>query len=348
MNKRTSSVFRVDEQAYLSMGALCVIALLVLAFRYGTSHPCYPIKVVASAASFSVGSPVTLKAETREGKTFEWNFGDAATVKEYDPETVHTYTRAGKYTVVITVDGQCSEMQVVSIGEAPIAVNENLSPTIIGSDTAYVGKPVNYEDGSPSSTSWAWHFESTQMVDAYSRRASHTFTTAGFKKIILIVNHRPDLTQSRSIIVIDPKADAGTPAKGKSGDRHPNRPVIVVDAKPTEQPISQQQQQPEQPKKEEPKPVTAPTVSDDKLQSMLLQVVQGTMVQDDFAGYLCNNLNIDVTYDSKKMKFTEMCAALKKEKAKRIKKITVIQTKAEGTNCILSLSVTVDRSHKWF
>jgi PKD repeat protein len=345
MNKRTSSVFRVDEQAYLTMGAVCVIALVVLAFRYGTSHPCYPIKVVSSAATFAVGSPISFRAETRVGKTFEWNFGDGVTVKEYDPRTIHTYTRAGKYTVVISVDGQCSEMQAVIIGEAPVAVNSNIAPSIIGSDTAYVGKPVSYEDGSPSSTSWAWHFESSSMVDAYSRRASHTYTTAGIKNIILVVNHRPDLTQSRPIIVIDPKAvaEAKNPPKGKgSGNGHPNRPVIVVDSKPTEQPLTQQTQEPA--KKEDPKPVAAPTATDDKLQSMLLQVVDGTMVQDDFAPYLCNNLNITIQYNGAKTTFSAMCADLKTQKRKKIKKITVTQTKAEGTNCILSLVVTVQKN----
>ncbi len=149
------------------------------------------------------------------GRPLNGILGDGATTKEYDPQTIHTYSRAGKYTVVITVDGQCSEMQAVSIGEAPVAVNSNIAPTIIGSDTAYVGKPVSYEDGSPSSTSWAWHFESSSMVDAYSRRASHTYTTAGIKNIILVVNHRPDLTQSRPIIVIDPKAVAEAKGPGE-------------------------------------------------------------------------------------------------------------------------------------
>ncbi len=122
----------------------------------------------------------------------------------------------------------------------------------------------------------------------------------------------------------------------------PTGRVIVVESKPTEQPLTQQAQEP--PKKEEPKPVVAPTVTDDKLQSMLLQVVDGTMVQDDFAPYLCNNLNITIQYNGAKTTFSAMCADLKNQKRKKIKKITVTQTKAEGTNCILSLVVTVQKN----
>jgi hypothetical protein len=340
MKKQSSSRFRVDEQAYLTMGVLCVIALLVLAFRYATSRPCYPIKIVPTAANFVVGSPIDLKAETREGKVFEWNFGDGSTTKENDPETMHTYARSDRYTVVVTVDGQCSEMQIVSIGEAPLKVNSSLPPSIIGPDTAYVGKPVVYEDVNPGSNSWAWHFENASMVDAYTKRASYTFKTAGIKKIMLQINHRPDLTQSYPILVIDLKALAASRAP-RDRDEHKDRPKIVVDQNPTVPPISTQQQ--EQPKKEEPKPVTAPTVSDDKLQSMLLQVVDGTMAQDDFAPYLCNNLNITIQYNGAKTTFSAMLADLKQLKRKKIKQITVTKTVAEGSNCIISMDVTVKK-----
>jgi hypothetical protein len=339
MNKRSSSSFRIDEQAWLTMGAVCLVALVVLAFRLGTSHPCYPIRIVSSAATFAVGSPVSYRAETRAGKVFDWNFGDGTTSKEDDPITLHTYSHAGTYTVVITVDGQCSEMQIVSIGEAPITVNNNLPPVIIGPDTAYVGKPVNFEDGTEGSTSWAWHFEGAAMVDAYTRKASHTFLTGGPKKIILEVNHRPELTRGRLIFVVDKQATASHTPRTKTDDNNGRPKIISVPDKPTEPPLNPTQ---EQPKKEEEKP-KAPPVTDDKLQSMFLQVVDGTMVQDDFATYICNNLNMPVMYNGAKTTFSAMCADLKNQKRKKIKKITVTTTRVDATNCIVSMDVTVEK-----
>ncbi|HLZ88259.1 MAG TPA: PKD domain-containing protein [Puia sp.] len=339
MNRRSSSLFRVDEQAWLTMGAVCLVALIVLAFRFGTSHPCYPIRITSSAATYAVGSPVSFKAETRLGKVYEWNFGDGATSKEDDPITLHTYSRAGKYTVVITVDGQCSEMQIVSIGEAPITVNNNLPPVIIGPDTAYVGKPVNFEDGTAGSTSWAWHFEGVAMVDAYTRKASHTYLTGGPKKIILEVNHRPELTNSRLIFVVDKQAAAPRVQKSKGDDNGGRPKIISVPEKPVTPPLTLPS---DQPKKEEEKP-KAPPVTDDKLQSMLLQVVDGTMVQDDFGAYICNNMNIPVMYNGAKTTFSAMCADLKNQKRKKIKKISVTTTRVDATNCIVSMDVTVEK-----
>jgi hypothetical protein len=343
MKKRTSSSFRVDEQAYLTMGSVCVLALLVLAFRYGTSHPCYPIRIVPSAASFTVGSPVTLKAETHQAKSYEWNFGDGTSTTEFDPETVHIYIRAGKYTVVVTIDGQCSEMQIVSIGEAPITVNKNLPLMIIGPDTAYVGKPVNYEDNNPASTAWAWHFEGGEMVDAYTKRASFTYRTPGLKTIILQINHRPDLSTSLKIIVIDPKAETAVHAPKIKHDDHSGRPVIITvhDSPTTAKLLPPVETKNEPPK---PPPVTATMVSDDKWSSMFMQVIDGTMVQEDFSNYLCNNLNITVQYNGSNMTFAAMCAELKKIKRKKVKKITVTQVREKDTNCVLSLTVTLKKS----
>lgn len=340
MTRKPSSVFRVDEQAWLAMGALCLLALVVLAFRFGTSHPCYPIRITSSAATYAVGSPVNFKAETRMGKVYEWNFGDGATSKENDPISFHTYDRAGKYTVVITVDGQCSEMQTVSIGEAAVTVNPNLPPVIQGPDTAYVGKPVNFEDATAGSTAWAWHFETAAMVDAYTQRASHTYLTPGPKKIILEINHRPDLNSSRLIYVIDKQAATAKAARPRTEDNSGRPRIIAIPEKPSSAPLTAPTT--EQPKKEEEKP-KAPTVSDDKLQSMLLQVVDGTMVQDDFGPFICNNMGMAVTYNNEKTTFGAMCADLKNQKRKKIKKITVTTTKMESTNCIVSMNVTVEK-----
>jgi PKD repeat protein len=343
MKNNSSAGYRLDEQVYLTMGAVCVIALLVLAFRYNATHACYPINILPTSANFAVGNLVTFRADTREGRTFEWNFGDGATTKEEDPVTLHTYNRAGKYTVVVTVDGQCTEMQVVDIKEAPIVINTSLPPNILGPDTAYVGKPVRYEDGTSSSTAWAWHFEGTSMVNAFTKEASYIYTTPGPRKIVLQVNHRPELFSEKVIIVIDPNATAQVHNQSKNHGGGGGTQIIKVHDSPTTPPINI----PDIPKAndDENKPKPAPNVSDDKLQSMLLQVIDGTMVQDDFATYLCNNLNMVIKYNGESKTFSAMCTELKQLKRKRVKKITVTQTKDKTTNCILTMDVTVQKKN---
>jgi hypothetical protein len=71
--------------------------------------------------------------------------------------------------------------------------------------------------------------------------------------------------------------------------------------------------------------------------------VDGTMVQDDFGPFICNNMGMAVTYNNEKTTFGAMCADLKNQKRKKIKKITVTTTKMESTNCIVSMNVTVEK-----
>ncbi|HXB07024.1 MAG TPA: PKD domain-containing protein [Puia sp.] len=340
MNKRTSSLFRVDEQAWLTMGVVCLIALVILAFRFGTTHPCYPIRILSTAPSFSVGTPVSFKAETRVGKIYEWNFGDGAGATENDPVTLHTYGRAGKYTVVVTIDGQCSEMQVVNIGEAPVVINYNLPPHIICADTAYVGVPTTYEDGNAGSSAWAWRFDGS-LVSSFSQRTSHIWSSPGTRNVLLTTNNRNDLTDHRLIVVIDKKAGATSARPPRQRTEGSNRPLIVVNDRPNTPPLTQVDNKPKEPEKA-PEVTKAPPVSDEKLQVMLFQVVDGNLVQDDFAQYICNNMNLPVMYNGSKTTFSAMCADLKNQKRKKIKKITVGTTK-DGTNCILTMDVVVEK-----
>src|SRR5258708_12151238 len=98
MNKRSSSTFLVDEQVYITMAVLCVVALVTLAFRYATSHPCSPINIQINANAFIEGNVITFKAETQGGKAFAWNFGDNTGVEEQEFFSSPFFKNTRKYT----------------------------------------------------------------------------------------------------------------------------------------------------------------------------------------------------------------------------------------------------------
>src|ERR1700753_1437037 len=104
MIKRSSSGSHLDENVYLTMGGLCLVALLVLAFRYTTRRDCSPVAIKVSGLSFTKGALLTFQAQTKSEGSFEWNFGDGTIVEEYDPATQHTYAAPGRYTVSVTVN----------------------------------------------------------------------------------------------------------------------------------------------------------------------------------------------------------------------------------------------------
>jgi hypothetical protein len=342
MNKRTSSNTRLDEQVYLTMGALCVLSVLILAFRYASGSPCSPVSIRSNNSSFIKGTPVRFVAETQGGKSFEWDFGDGAITKEYATSTQHTYIIPGHYTVSVIVNGECSDLQNIIVKDAPVVVT-NFQPTILVDDTGYINQPIIVEDASINSTSWEWRFEEGGAVDATDRKATHTYTTAGTKKIFLQVNGRPDLQTARSITVIDRNAQKAALAKFRQAAYRPQPQVIILPAKPSTDPLSSQQAQAqEQPKKPEEKP-KAPEVSEDQMANLLKAVNEGSKTPEDFSSYLCGNLSTPVFYNGNKMTFAKLCEELKSSiKKGKIKKISVGLTR-DQSNCIISMVVTVDK-----
>lgn len=338
--KRSSSTFRVDEQVYITMGIIGIIALVTLAFRFATSHPCSPIAIQINANAFVEGNVITFKAATQGGSTFAWNFGDNNTVEEQNPSTTHIYKNAGKYTVSVTVNGQCTEVQNVVITEAAVIANNSLQ-LFVGPDTAYVNEPVSYEDQSLNSTSWEWYFEDGNTVDAKTRKALHTYTTGGPKKILLKVNGKADLVVGRLIYVIDKQAqkNAAREAAIKHDAPKPKvNNVIILPANPTAPPLTNPTVEEKKPE-EKPK---VPTVTDQQLETMIRGVIDGSKTASDFSAYLCNNLTMSVTYNSDKTTFSAMCESLKEYKKKKLKKVTVSTVK-DATNCILYMHVTVEK-----
>ena len=336
MIRRSSSGIRLDENVWLTMGAVCIIALLVLAFRYSTQRTCAPITIRTTGLSFTKGYPITFNAETNGGNTFEWNFGDGATAAEYTPSTQHAYASPGRYTITVTVDGQCTELQNIIIKEAPVVVNNSLQPVIILDDTVYVSEPMTVEDISPNSSSWEWRFEDGGSIEATTRKASHIFTTAGSRRVFLRVNDRPDLQMSRWVMVVDRNAQKNESRHRTETARH-TVTVIQLPAKPSTEPLVNQPQ----PAKPEEKP-KAPEVTDDQMASLLRQVNEGSRTPEDFSPYLCSNLSTPVFYNGDKMTFSKMCDELKTIKKGKIKKIRVGLTRNEQ-NCIITMNVSVEK-----
>ncbi|HWK03316.1 MAG TPA: PKD domain-containing protein [Puia sp.] len=341
MNKKSSSTFRVDEQVYITMAILCVVALVTLAFRYATSHPCSPINMQINANAFIEGNVITFKAETQGGKSFAWNFGDNTGVEEHDATSTHVYKNAGKYTVTVIVNGECTEVQNVVITEAPVVSNNSLLPMFIGPDTAYVNQPVGYEDISINSTSWEWHFEDANTIDANTRKAAHTYTTAGPKKILLKVNGKADLVTGRLIYVIDRDAQKNAAREAVRHEKpvKPSGTTLVLKDNSTVPPLTNSTVVEDKKPEEKPK---APTATDAQLENMIRDVIAGNKTASDFSPFLCNNLMMAVTYNNDKTTFSAMCEALKEYKKKKLKKVTVSTVK-DATNCILYMHVTIEK-----
>ncbi|MBC8033639.1 MAG: PKD domain-containing protein [Chitinophagaceae bacterium] len=340
MSKKVSSFFRIDEQVFFTMAGVSLLAIIILAFRFTTDRPCAPVKIKTGTGILTEGVAVRLKAETERGESYSWNFGDGTTSEDATPSTSHIFKQAGRYIVSVIVNGTCVDMQNIVISESAVVVNTSLHPLIIGSDTAYVNEALTFADASATSTSWEWRFGETGIIDSYDKTPTYTYTTAGVKKISLKVNGRPDLVVQKWIYVIDKEAQkaAMDNAKADATRRKTAPPIVFIPSAPTAPPLTNQQSDPV--KKEEPK---APSVTADQLRMLLFEVVEGTKRAEDFSEYLCGNLSREIVYNGSPIAFNKMCEDLKGIKKKRINKISVVPYRNGQTNCIESMSVTVDK-----
>ena len=116
--KKKTALFRIDEQVFFTMVAVCVVSLIILGFRYATSETCHPIRIKLPSDTVQAGNRVTFKAETTGGKVFTWDFRDGNTKTEESPLVSHTFKTPGKYTISVTVNENCSEYSTLVVKEA--------------------------------------------------------------------------------------------------------------------------------------------------------------------------------------------------------------------------------------
>ena len=332
------SFFRIDENVFITMGAVCLLSLIVLGFQYAGRETCQPVNI-AYSDSLMTGNIIRFRADMPGGKAYAWNFGDGTSKEEKASTTTHIFKSAGQYEVSVLVNGSCEQARTVIVKDAPIVVNTGMLPVIISSDTLYVGKPATFTDGSTASTSWEWSFGETNSVNDTNQIATYTYNTSGYKKVYLRVNGRYDLTREKLIYVADPSAERNRGIVAPKPAPSP-KPTPVHDIKPDPLPPPLPVPKPEP--APEPEVKKAPDVSTEQLAAMIKSIAGGDKGPDVFDPYLCSDKTIKVAYNGTVIPFSKFCEALKELKKKKIRKISVWRNVNAQTNCIESMVVTID------
>ncbi|MEO5684610.1 MAG: PKD domain-containing protein [Chitinophagaceae bacterium] len=342
MNRKASSFFRVDEQVFFTMGGLCVLALLIMAFRFTTHTPCTPVKIVVNSTELIENRVIRFKAETVTGLKFSWDFGDGTVKDEETAITNHQYKKTGKYTVSVMVNGDCSDMLNIFVDEAPMIVNKDFQPMIMHSvnDTAYLNEPVSFSDACTASTKWEWNFGETDGINATEREVSYPFRFTGKKIIKLKINNREDMVTYYQLYVIDKVAEKNRLEKEKQKNEAQRRVPVIrpeLEKYPSAEPLAAPEEPKKEPEKVKPKIAKAGA---EQLASMLDEVADGKKRAEDFSEYLCGQLGISVLFDGDVMPFSQMCEKLKR--TRRIKRISVVPTYNEN-NCIVTMTVALKK-----
>src|SRR5208283_1326659 len=170
----------------------------------GTYAPVFVAGFTASATSGK--APVTVHfTDSSVGSITKWfwNFGDGKTSTVRNPS--HTYSKAGAYTVTLTVTGAggintCTQPDYITVYDAPKA---NFSATPRSGDAPL---QVNFtNESSGLVTSWLWNFgdgtTSTDENPTHTYESPRTYTAkltvygpggAGSKTVSIVVKKRSE------------------------------------------------------------------------------------------------------------------------------------------------------------
>ena len=175
-----------------------VISPPVASFIHAPDSGCVPLTVNFLSTSTSLIDPIS---------TYSWSFGDGNNTVTGIPNTSHTYTATGVYTVTLIIQtaNGCSDTVIcpncIKVGTPPLA-----GFTIVD-DTVCYGLPVIFNDTSTGTvTGWYWSFGDGQF--SFSQNPQHTYGDTGTYSIVLIAynNGCADTSILDTAVILPPKA----------------------------------------------------------------------------------------------------------------------------------------------
>jgi hypothetical protein len=174
-------------------GALAILLLIgaALLFRFLMKDSCPGVVDFTITGEKVAGSELTFTdLSGAQAESWQWDFGDASPATT-GSEAKHIFELAGKYVVILTVNGECAGEKEIEI-LAPVAMEEEEEETIQlavkGPKEAFVGTPVQFFDETPGAVSWEWEFSETGEIDSREKNPKYIFTERGPHEVFLSVN----------------------------------------------------------------------------------------------------------------------------------------------------------------
>ncbi|MEO6670274.1 MAG: PKD domain-containing protein [Ferruginibacter sp.] len=352
-----SSVFRIDEKVAFSMIGICVLSVIILAFKSVSGNKDLEISIVHDDSVYT-HSQAHFKVVGPKGKIYVWNFGDSSFESYADTTAMHKYKKAGSYIVTVTVDGQSKDIIKQDVFGITENVMESPEVKISFQDPSYVNNAVTFSVNFSGDASVEWYFENSTQPSSISTTVTRTFSTNGPKKIELKINpgKKDEKIISRYINIlektIEPSPSDKVPGQ-RGGPADNSKPRTQVEATPGNVPPITTKEDKDKDKVDLPKPVppvkpaasvvTAPEISQDAFQALLREINSKKHPKSlqDFSQYLCGNLNIPVVFNGKPMTFSIMYGEINDASKRKTKNISVVGFQySKQTHCVQSVTVT--------
>ena len=201
-----------DRSALTFIGVVCLLAIIVSSFKIIRLHnvKCPDIKILVSTPDVVENTPFTVSFVSPGVSSWDWNFGDN-TPHGNSAKVNHVYRTAGKYTLILTVNGseKCNTSMLVVVEQDRSATSSSsldaIESSIEGPSTAVVGKPVKFHETSGKGTTWQWTSSESNGIDGTGQEITYTFTSPGKKTIYVNING----SKGRASVDVDVKAATG-------------------------------------------------------------------------------------------------------------------------------------------
>ncbi|MDX6184052.1 PKD domain-containing protein [Flavobacterium sp. Fl-77] len=281
--------------------------------------------------------------KTPNAKSWKWDFGDGSEI-DVRKHTFHVYKNPGSYFVTLTINGSCVHTKELIIKDK-FAADILGTPKIISAKIIFVGQPTYFKSVSNNAKTWEWAFGENRGIDETSSNPVYTFSTPGEKTITLVING--DFSRiAKKMIYVHPKVIKKTNPLDVTSYEYEKQaeafalPRGSLKKDPLEDML---QYVPVAPKTKTEKDSTnilkkAPKVSEDQFEILLLKVAEGNKVKDDFAEFLCDDLDIPVVKnDNDLLTFSQLCASIK---GKKIRIDAIRLNKDKQNNCVKGLNIS--------
>ena len=168
-----------------------------------------PVAVIDIPGPMTVGQPVQFSGQRsaaddgRKIVSYQWHFGDGSGSTEVDP--VYTYSKAGDYTVSLTVIDDLGQQGESKVGVTVQAAATPAPPVAVigGPKSGQVGDTLTFSGSDSQSsapiTRYDWDFGDGNTAQGV--RVNHTYQNAGSYRVMLTVTDEAG-RQGRSTMVV--------------------------------------------------------------------------------------------------------------------------------------------------
>lgn len=333
----------IDIRVVFFFAILLLIGIVAFIVQFFNHVDCEEVKFYIFSDHSQSEESIEFYDKTHNAKSWQWDFGDGSALDKRQ-HTFHVYQKPGKYTVTLTINGDCMHTKELVLKDK-YAGDQFGIPQIIVPKIITAGQPTYIRSVSGDAKTWEWSFgENRRGIDETSQNPVYTFSTPGEKTITLVINGDFSTVAKKTIYVhtrvikktnpldmtsyvYEKKAEAFSLPRGS------------VKKDPLEDML---QYVPVAPKAKTPKDSVvaikkAPKISEDQFEILLNKVAEGSKVKDDFADYLCDDLDIPIVKNySDLLTFAQLCANIK---GKKIKIESIRLNKDKSNNCIKGMSI---------